>query len=61
MGDRRNIGGSGTENGNDTDMYMDSYIYIYNITNYDGSNRLGGWSKFIQQQEPGPKTIRFLS
>ena len=29
MGDRRNIGGSGTENGNDTDMYMDSYIYIY--------------------------------
>lgn len=35
--------------------------YIYNITNYDGSNRLGGWSKFIQQQEPGPKTIRFLS
>ena len=28
MGDRRNIGGSGTENGNDTDMYMDSYIYI---------------------------------
>jgi len=28
MGDRRNIGGSGTENGNDTDMYIDSYIYI---------------------------------
>ena len=28
MGDIRNIGGSGTENGNDTDMCIDSYIYI---------------------------------